>query len=160
MIWKRWKLTKLSAKKTLQLLLPLAIIIIPFLLTTQILGIDIFIDSFEKPESYCLLQNNEKYIIIQKSSHPEFHVDQSDMILHYGKNGNLEFDKIFKIDEIGSIKIYYTIDKNSNEKETIYNTQIVGKVIKTIDDNLLNSISMEIWEISIKNLNIKALITD
>lgn len=51
-------------------------------------------------------------------------------------------------------------DYNDFGDEPIYENQIIGKVIGNVDNNLWNTISMKIWDISIHNLNVKALFTN
>lgn len=50
---------------------------------------------------------------------------------------------------------YYVEDKIKNEDKPIYKTQIIGKVIKQIDKNIWNQLSIYLLELSIHNLNIR-----
>ena len=61
---------------------------LPFISVTQILGLDIFFDSFENPKSYQYFKNNmidtiqNKYFVLQKSSHPDFSMSTGDSIIY------------------------------------------------------------------------------
>ena len=73
---------KKNLKKIIKLSIFFIIISLPFLTMTHILGMNTFLDSFENPDSYICLQNdgnwlstktnNEEYIIIQTTTHPDF----------------------------------------------------------------------------------------
>jgi len=125
--------------------------------STQILGIDIFLDSFEKSSEYILLETGNEYIIIQKTKNDNYLIDKNDKILYFDETGEIAFNQVKHISAIGNMKRYYT-DNEKNNKNPIYESQILGKVIKEIDDTLLNIISINIWDISIHNLNINSLI--
>jgi hypothetical protein len=137
---------------------------------TQLIGIDIFLDSFENHEYYICLQNKEnslglgtkngEYIIIQKSSHPGFSIEKSDSVIYCKNDGELTCNKILQINNIGAIRSYHTTEENDIKGKPIYEPQIVGKVINIIDGNIWNSISIKIWETSISSLNIRALLAD
>ena len=128
-----------------------------------------FLDSFENPEYYLSIQDednsyglnteNGEYIIIQKASHPEFSVKESESIL-YVNDGELICDKVKHITEVGAIKSYHLTEEENYNNEPIYDFQVIGKVIKIVDSNLWNSISLSIWETSINNINLNALLTN
>lgn len=134
------------------------------------IGIDTFLDSFENPEYYICLQDkdnslglntkNGEYIIIQKSSHPNFNIKKSDSVIYCKKGGDIACNRIHHINSIGAIKGYYTTKENDVTSQPIYESQIVGKIINVVDGNIWNSISLKIWETSIHNLNLRALLTD
>lgn len=124
--------------------------IMPFLSAIRIMGIDNFIDSFENADYYTLLNLKDSCIIIQSSNHPEFTVEREDVII-YRENGRLSMGKIYKIGALGS---YVVLD----EDIALCKGDIVGKVIKKLDKNMLNKISITLWDISIHNLNIKYVI--
>lgn len=150
---KRCCITREQAKKTIKFLIAILIISIPFIHSTQILGINTFLDSFDKSSDYILIEHNEKYLVIQKTI-SQISINKNDNILYYDKKGEIEFDQIKNINAIGIIKRFYTM----NNDNPIYETQIIGKVIKVLDNNILNCISINIWDISIHNLNINSLI--
>jgi hypothetical protein len=125
---------------------------------------EIFLDSFENPESYVCMKNSddiqglkaqdEKYILIQKTTHPDFQIEKNDEIIYFNINGEIEYNKILDITGAGLFKKYYI--HNENEQDAaIYETQIVGKIIKNIDSNIWNELSVKLWEISLKYLNLQ-----
>ena len=102
----------------------------------------------------------EKYIIIQKSTHPEFQLEKQDEIIHIKTDGTLTCNKIYEISGAGYFKKYFILENNKPLSSPIYENQIIGKIVKTLDNNLWNQISIKTWETSIKNLNIHALISE
>lgn len=127
---------------------------------------DTFLDSFENPEQYICIQNNKntilpdvadgKYIIIQKSTHPSFSLEKDDEII-YISEGEIACNKILDINSLGAIKSYYV---TSGDTQPVYESQIIGRVVNIIDDNLWTSMSMKIWEISIQQFNINGVTID
>ena len=97
-------------------------------------------------------------MIIQKTKLLEPTLKKNDIVLYYDEQGSIEIDEIQKISAIGSFKTYY-LTKTDNNKPILTN-QIIGKVIKKVDNNILNTISLRIWDISIHSLNIKTLISN
>jgi len=148
--------TKDDIYKILKFFAFISIAILPFISATQIIGMETFLDSYEKPEYYIIINNKENYTIIQKSTHPEFYIENEDTIYYYQANGEISYNKIYEISAIGPIKKYYTLD----DKNPIFEQQIIGKIIKKLEENPLNFISIKTWEISIHNLNLRALISD
>jgi len=162
---------KKNIKKILKPIIFLTFAILPFISATQTMSMETFLDSFENPDFYICVESNNNliqsaandgdYIIIQKSSHPEFNLENNDNIIYIKNQGGLASELIHHTNSIGGIKRYYTTDENNelNEKP-IYEGQIVGKIVKIVDNNLWNSISIKIWDISIHQLNINALLTE
>ena len=153
-----------SIKNLIQILVFISIASLPFISVTNILGLETFLDSFENPESYICFKNTnqisgiqtnqESYIIIQTSKHPKFILEESDSILYYKIDGEIVCTKIDEIVGVGTFKKYY-ID-NGEESFTeypIYENQIIGKIVKAVDNNIWNELSIKLWEISINNLN-------
>ena len=167
---KRWNETNKIIKNAIKLCVFISLANLPFITVTQLIGLDTFLDSFENPEYYICLQDkgntlgvntkNGEHIIIQKSSHPEFNVRKSDSILYCNNNGDISCNKVCQINNMGAIKRYYTTEENNIEDQPIYEGQIVGKIINVVDDNIWNSISIRIWDASIQNLNLRALLAD
>jgi hypothetical protein len=165
---KRWTKTKKKIKNLIKFCIFISLVSLPFITITQILGMEAFLDSFENPSHYICLQDkdntfglntkNEEYLIIQKSSHPEFNIKKSDSIIYCKNNGDIACNKIYNINNIGAIKIYYTTQENDGISQPIYENQIIGKIITTIDSNIWNFISIKIWEVSINNLNSRVLL--
>lgn len=165
------RIDKKVIRKTIELSIFILLANLPYITITQTIGMDSFLDSFENPEYYLyfskedyIVQNNfEKncYILLQKSSHPAFSIKQGDIIMYIKGGRESAFNEIYQINGIGSEKRYYitNITDGLNE-EILYKNQIVGKVISDIDNNIWNTISMEIWDLSIHNFNVKALFSE
>ena len=131
------------------------------------ISIDIFLDSFENSQYYICFQNNNnfldnkvknsEYVILQKSSHPDFNIKKNDTILYCRTNGELVCEKIEYI-SIHFIKTYYTKNNLEISNQPIFESQIIGKVVSIIENNIWNSISIKCWELSINSLNLRSLI--
>lgn len=157
-------------KKIIKILIFTLVAILPFISITNIIGMDIFLDSFENPESYICLKNSDniielddsnEYIIIQKSTHPDFKIDTSDLVIYFTFDGIILCSEISEIQGVGSFKRYHILDQYSENKESsIFQNQIIGKVVKTFEDNPWNKLIIKMWDISIHNLNINALMTN
>lgn len=169
MRWKRLIIKKKDLKNISKMILFLGIILLPFLNITNIMGVETFLDSFENSESYILLKNDDhisatdaleqSYIIIQRVDHPEFKVDVNDEILYSTYKGDIVCDKIIDIKDIGGYKIFNIKQNELNEESNVvYDNQIIGKVIKIVDENILNTISLKTWSITIDNLNINSIL--
>ena len=52
------------------------------------------------------------------------------------------------------------MDYKENNAKSFYETSVVGKVVGVIDNNIWNSLSLKTWDMSINNLNIRALFTN
>jgi hypothetical protein len=165
---KRWKINRIIAKKIILLFILTIIACLPFVYITEIIGLEIFLDSFENSNNYiCIKDRNnylesntkEDYLIIQKSSHPEFKIEECDIIIYHNYDGEISFTKVNHISSIAALRRYH-IDEKSIEEENcvIYDNQILGKIIEIVDNNILNSISIKIWETSIHNLNLRSII--
>ena len=147
----------------------IAIVNLPFLTITHLIGADIFFDSFDNPNSYQYFQSSSLnidtidngYIIFQKSSHPDFSITIGDSIFYLKDEGGLMCREIYHMTDKEYTKKYYVIRfDNKIGIEPIYEYQIVGKVVNTIDDNIWNKFSLKIWDASINNLNAVALFTE
>jgi len=134
-----------------------------------LIGIDIFLDSFECPQYYVCIQNNNnfldlkeknsEYVIIQKSSHLEFEIKRSDVVIYCKNNGELAYDVVEYV-SIDAIKTYHMKNNMGITSQPIFESQIIGKVINFIDSNIWNSISIKCWELSINSLNLRCLVTN
>ena len=160
-------------KKTLKIAIKLCVFLlfvsIPFISITQMMGLDTFLDSFENPDYYICVEdngglfgsttNNEKCVIIQKSSHPDFKVSENDYVVYVENGGDLTCNRVHQITSLGTMK-KYNLEGIEGKSSSIFESQILGKVIDTIDNNIWNLITIKIWDTSIHNLNIRALLTD
>jgi len=167
MTGKREIVSKINIIKISKLMVFFLITSLPFISITNIIGMEIFIDSFENSDSYILLENEkimsatkidkQSYIIIQKIDHPEFELDKNDQVMYCSFNGEILCNKINDIKCVGAIK-KYEINNNEENDEIIYKNQIIGKIIKVVDENIWNSICLNFWSTSIDKLNINSLI--
>ena len=162
---------KKTIKRAIKLCIFLSLANLPFITATQLIGIGTFLDSFENPEMYYYIQGNGysmeptitdgNYILLQKSSHPSFSVEQGDVVLYFKDNGARICHRIHHISAIGPFKRYHTMGDNNNLcDKPIYEYQIIGKVVGIIDNNIWNKISMDIWDIAIHEFNVNALFND
>jgi hypothetical protein len=103
-----------------------------------------------------LKEKNNEFVILQKSSHPDFDIKKSDTIIYCRINGELACDKVEFI-SLGGVKTYHTKNDINMSSQPIFECQIIGKVINTIENNLWNSISIKSWEVSINWLNLRSL---
>ena len=88
-------------------------------------------------------------------------IKEKDNIVYLKGKGELACSRIHHSIYIGAIKKYYTTDENNKiNSNPIYENQIVGKIVKIVDNNLWNTISMKIWDISINELNVNALFAE
>lgn len=148
--------TKQGLNRLLKFVAFVSIAFLPFMSATQIIGLETFLDSYERPEYYIVVESKEDYKIIQKSSHPEFTIGNEDIVYFYQENGEITHDKICEINAIGPFKKYYT----SKNETPIFEQQIIGKIIKEFDESPINTLSIKTWELSIYNLNLRAIILD
>ena len=79
--------------------------------------------------------------------------------IYLTNNNELACNRVYHVSSIGTFKRYHTQDIESIGHHVLEN-QVLGKVIKVVDDNIWNSISISIWEISINNINVRALFTE
>jgi len=144
----------------------ISIAIIPLITVTINLGLNMFLDSFENPQYYLSIENNkllngvnanQQVLIIQKSSHPEFYVENNDEIIYFTKNREILCSKVYEINSINTKNKFYKVNYNNPNSEIICENQILGKIIKIMDNNIWNLISIKVWDISIHNLNLIVL---
>jgi hypothetical protein len=131
------------------------------------MGVDIFLDSFENPESYTYFKSSNEikgiktqdksYIIIQKIVHPDFDIQKNDVILYYNFEGEIICSQIIQINGVDYFKKYY-IDQKNAINNSILKCQIVGKIIRKVESNIWNYLSLSLWEISTDYLNVERVI--
>jgi hypothetical protein len=160
-------------KKVLKDIIKICVFIIianlPFITITQLIGMETFLDSFDNVQSYQYFKGNildgddldGKYIVLQKTSHPEFSILTGDEIFYLKDEGGLMCRKVYSIGKQGSFNKYYTInfDGDINE-EPVYENEVIGKVVSLVDNNIWNALSLKVWDASINNLNAAALFTN
>ena len=165
---KEVKKIKIKLKNIIKFLLVTSVIIFPFIHINELIQMNYVLDSFENPDHYICIKSSgvifaskiekDEMIILQKSSHPDFLLNEKDYIMYFTDDGLIDITKIEKIKKIGLRNLYYNFMDQDEVNLPILKEQIIGKVLTTIDNNIINSISIKIWEISISNLNIGALI--
>ena len=104
------------------------------------------------------LHENKRYLSFwlysQNLPHPET------KIFYFKDEGGLMCREVYHINNHDSIRRYYKISFDDDISETtVYENQIIGKIVNVIDNNIWNKISLEIWDSSINNLNAAALFT-
>lgn len=136
---------------------------LPFLTVVQLIGINTFLDSFQHPDTYQSIKNYEKdndtvgrgYLILQRSTHQDFSVKNGDTILYRTLEGSVKCESVLDVELRQGATIYYTTTPVQDEiKGPIYNTQILGKVTDIVDNNIWNTLCLQIWDFSIRNLNV------
>jgi len=158
-------------KNVLNLCVFISLINLPFITVMQLISTETFLDSFENPDSYLYLQSGghtmdsnikeEDCILLQKSSHPDFNIQEGDIILYCKDDGEIVCNRIRNINGISSVKRYHIIDDNGNITDKhIYGSQIIGKIVSVVNTNLWDIISMKIWDMTIHNLNVRELFTN
>lgn len=154
-------------KQTCYFLLCICLTMLPYLTLCQSMGLDTFIDSFEHTNSYSYLQNTittnnahtqqKTILFIQRTSHPAFAIEPHDTILYHSSQG-IQYNKVTSINKQHELNLY-TIQTKDTTIQRVYPSDVIGKVITTIDDNLWNELSIILWETSVSSLNIRALFT-
>jgi hypothetical protein len=135
---------------------------LPFLTISQLIGIDTFIDSFNHPGSYYYIKNNDVtsmnpatgYIIIEKPTDQTSTIREGDSILCHTIKNTLQQRIVSQIHTKDGITTYYTTSYNESIDAPIYESQIIGKIIGTSEDNIWYELCLQAWEISIEKLNI------
>jgi hypothetical protein len=121
-----------------------------------------FLASFQHPEMYQYIKvqkgNNlilpGGYILLEKPTTEEFLIHNGDTILYQTGEGAVRCEPVLSVELRQGTMVYYTTTPAQDDiKGPIYDTQILGKVTGTIEDNLWNALCLYIWDFSIKNLN-------
>lgn len=167
MKWKRLKIKKDDLNKLSKILVFVLVTALPFITITNTIGMDTFLDSFENSESYAFLKNSQwftatdtteqSYIIIQRTNHPEFEINKDDKVMYNNLNGEIYCKKIINIEQIGFFQKISLEEDKDDSSITIYENQIIGKIVKVVDENPWNTISLKLWSATIDNLNIHSL---
>ncbi len=141
---------------------------LPFLTISQLVGIDTFIDSFKHPGSFYYIKNekihcmdvNGGYTILEKPTYQGFSIGEGDQILYHTIKDTLQQRIVYQIKSDDGIKTYYTTSNTDNTEGPIYEHQIIGKIIGRSEDNIWNSLCLQLWDLSIDNLNALTLFSD
>jgi hypothetical protein len=162
------QMKKQILKDILKICVFIALANLPFLTLTQILGMDMFLDTFSNADAYDYLKSdqfelnefNNSYVVIQKTSHPDFSITGGDQLFYLKDEAGLLCRTVIQASNIDENRRYYTITFDQEMKEIVFEHQIVGKIVSIVEDNLWNSLSLQIWDVTINNLNAAALFTD
>jgi len=150
-------------KNLINMVIFVILVNLPFISISQVIGMDMFFDSFENPKYYQYLKTeiidnlSNKYFILQKSSHPDFSIDNGDTIIFIEEDGTLKCESILNIENKKSDNYYKIIFNGCLENRSLNDYQILGKIIKNFEDNIWNKISLQLWDSSINDLNVVAL---
>ncbi len=126
---------------------------------------DVFLDSFENTEYYLYVQDNgdmrsvdianDEYVIIQKSTHPAFQLQENDVVMYYDENGEAVCQHLAYITAVGPLLKYHLVDHATIDRDSvIYDAQVIGKVVSTAENTAWNAFCLQIWDITISQLNI------
>jgi hypothetical protein len=138
---------------------------LPFLTVAHLIGIDTFIDSFNHPTTYSYLKNQDihlmnpsiRYIILEKPSHQAPVIKEGDSILCHTIKDNIQQRMVSQIQTKQGITIYYTTSSTDSSNTQVYDSQIIGKIVGTSEDNLWYTLCLQFWELSREKLNIFTL---
>lgn len=135
---------------------------LPFLTVAQLMGTEVFLESFHHPGVYQYInayQVNDNmiskgYLILETTSHQPCLIQNGDTILYRTGEGAVRCEQVLNVALRQGIAIYYTLTSGDCDiKGPIYKAQILGKVTSTIDDNIWNALCLQLWDFSTKNLN-------
>jgi hypothetical protein len=135
---------------------------IPFVTVAHLIGIEVFIESFQHPDAYQCIKTYEAssdtrqlgYLVLETPLHEHFLIRNGDTILYRTEGGAVRCESVLNVAPCQGTTIYYTTTATKgNITGPIYETQILGKVMGTIDDNIWNALCLQVWDFSVKNLN-------
>jgi hypothetical protein len=138
---------------------------LPFLTIANLVGFDTFIDSFHHPNSYLYMKNDNiqsingrgGYLILEKPCYQGYEIAEGDTIL-YHTHDTVQQTIVSHILVEQGLKTYYVTPNDEDDAASpIYEQQIIGKIKGMLDDNPWNIICLQIWDLSIDNLNTVAL---
>jgi hypothetical protein len=138
---------------------------LPFLTISQLIGIDTFIDSFNHPSSFYYIKNEKipnmdstaGYIILEKPPYQASVIREGDSILCHTIKNTLQQRIVSQIQTKEGITTYYTISYSNTIDAPIYESQILGKIIGTSEDNIWYALCLQVWKLSIEKLNVFVL---
>ena len=135
---------------------------LPFLTVAHLMGIEVFIKSFQHPDTYqcvltCEATNDtipKGYLILETPAYQPFIIQNGDTILYRTGEGGVRCEPVLSVSYRQGTTMYYTMTPVQGDiKGPIYENQVLGKVTGAIDDNIWNALCLQIWDFSIKNLN-------
>ncbi len=94
------------------------------------------------------------YIIIEKPTDQASTIREGDSILCHTIKNTLQQRIVSQIYTKDGITTYYTTSYNESIDAPLYESQIIGKIIGTSEDNIWYELCLQAWEISIEKLNI------
>jgi hypothetical protein len=136
---------------------------LPFLTAVHLMGINMFLTSFQHPDvyQYLKIQNAANralpkgYLLLETPTSQEFLIHNGDTILYRTGEGVVKCESVLSVELHHGTTVYYTMTSAQDDiKGPVYDAQILGKVTRIIDDNLWNAICLRLWEFSIQHLNV------
>ena len=147
------------------------IVLLPFITVANMIGTNVLLDSFDNPQPYQYIKITSEeleptiakgsYIILQKSSHPKFTINNDDTILYLNNEDRIACDKVVYTSKIGPVTQYFIHDQQTIEhNQIIYDSYILGKVIGVVDNNPWSTLALKTWTVSINDLNFNAIFSN
>ncbi len=138
---------------------------LPFLTISQLVGIETFLDSFQHPNSFYYIKNEKVYnidptagyIILEKPPYQMSAIREGDSILCHSIKNTLQQRIVSQIKTEEGITTYYTNSYTDTSDAPIHESQIIGKIIGTSEDNIWYALCLQVWDLSIDKLNVLAL---
>ena len=140
---------------------------LPFLTVVNLIGIDVFVESFQHPDSFQYSTTfdpngdarTEGYLILEAPTDQNFLIQTGDTILYRTGQGAVGCESVQKVAFRQDAMIYFINTPEADDNTSIiYGTQILGKVICHTDDNIWNALCLHIWDFSKNNLNANAFL--
>ncbi|MCX6661584.1 MAG: hypothetical protein NTY91_03440 [Euryarchaeota archaeon] len=100
------------------------------------------------------------YIILEQPTYQGFSIQDGDHILYHTMKESLQQNIVYQVKTDDGITTYYTTGYTNKYDGPIYEHQIVGKIIGLSEDNIWNTLCLQLWDLSINNLNAVALFSD
>jgi len=135
---------------------------LPFLTMVHLMGMDMFLASFQHPEMYQFLKIQSGsnltlpggYLLLEKTASNDFLIRKGDTILYRTGEGAVRCEPVLSVEVRQGITVYYTTTSEQDDiTGPIYDTQVLGKVTNTIGDNLWYALCLRVWDFSIQHLN-------
>jgi hypothetical protein len=106
------------------------------------------------------LDAKAEYIILEQPTYQGFSIQEGDHILYHTNKESLQQNIVNQVKSDNGITTYYTTSYTDDYDGPIYEQQIVGKIIGRSEDNIWNTLCLQLWDLSINNLNAVALFSD
>ncbi|MBU0496449.1 MAG: hypothetical protein KKC68_05440 [Candidatus Thermoplasmatota archaeon] len=152
-----------TRNKLIEFIVFVSVLNIPFLSIASTIGFETFLDSFEHPQDYEWFSNmnlqgvtsETSNIIVQKTHHPDFTLTYGDTIVYFQENMGFQCGQIDLVSTECHQKIYYIIlEEQPLSYQPVFEEQVVGKILHTIDNDIWNSLTLELWQTATMRLNL------